>query len=165
MPGWITSQEDDGRLLTRRRCVPYGSLVRATAHTKENDMASHTGHDHPATPAARAACRAFTATPVDASGVTRPLIRDLYRANANQAAQRAADAPVTVRPATPVPTYVIPAVDVDWTDAHCSSCGSTDPEDTAVTYSGCCNKRVCTFDQGDITCCPANATATGRPYR
>jgi len=97
-------------------------------------MTSHKGHNHPATPAARAACRKG-ATVADGLTITR-----------NAIVEAVATAPT-----------------VDWHESHCSSCGSFDLENVSNSYSGCCNKRVCSDFGHDVACCGANHRATGKP--
>lgn len=131
-------------------------------------MSSHESHDHPNTPAARAKCRRATsteriirATPIDTSGVTRELVRDLYTANRTKI-ERAAQLNAAVAaidtaqlnavinaatsqveefdPTISHPTY-IPA-----TATHCELCGSFDIEDLETGdqgYTACCNEPTC----------------------
>lgn len=49
----------------------------------------------------------------------------------------------------------------DFTQAHCSSCGTTDLEEVSNTYSGCCNKRVChnLNPTSPVACCGAYTRA------
>jgi hypothetical protein len=102
-------------------------------NTKDYMMSTHANHDHPATPAARAACRRRANRTPDVSGVTRELVRDLFAAN-RRAAVLEFD-PTITRP-TFVPT----------TETHCELCGTFDAESLETGdqgYTACCNELQC----------------------
>lgn len=121
-------------------------------------MASHTGHNHPATPAARAACRRgdfSTDTGYHIGG------QDVTRRTRPLAPMSATVARVVMVPDdTKGPGY-FNAVDytatlVTITEPHCQQCGNTD-EGVAYNsrdgYTGCCNERI--ISNGPRMCDPA----------
>jgi hypothetical protein len=82
-------------------------------------MASHAGHNHPATPAARATCRKLG-------------LDGKIRIEANGAT--GTKAPVTK-------IIAIPSSECDLHVPHCEMCGTANPEDEDG-YTTCCNEPV-----------------------
>jgi hypothetical protein len=80
-------------------------------------MASHTGHNHPATPAARATCRKL--------GLDRHIRIEADGATGAKA-----------------PTPKISSSECDLNVAHCEMCGTTNPEDDGEGYTTCCNEPI-----------------------
>lgn len=95
-------------------------------------MTSHKGHDHPATPAARAACRAIGRA--GERGLLRP------QDDPNMPGRVLEFAPVGI------PTFT------RTNEIHCELCGSVNPEDVDAFaregYTSCCNELRC---YGDTT--------------
>lgn len=90
-------------------------------------MTSHKGHDHPNTPAARAACR-------------RAMIKDREAPFRAQGVNDSNGRVLEFSPAVGIPTFT--RTDQD----HCENCGTLDIE--ALTtgdqgYTACCNELVC----------------------
>lgn len=100
-------------------------------------MASHKGHPHASTPAARAACRAL------AGAVDRGLL------DRNDYALRPQDDPrepgrVLEYANVGIPTFTRTNQD------HCESCGTVDLESLTTGdqgYTACCNELVCHGDR------------------
>jgi hypothetical protein len=91
-------------------------------------MTKHTGHNHPATPAARAACRKAAAA---GTPMVVPVTRTADRLHV------AAPKPFLA------PTGEYGKCKIE--GVHCENCGSTDYEDINLGdqgYSACCNECV-----------------------